>query len=134
MIRMLFADDHDAIRIAVGALVGSEPDIELVATAASGEAAVELADFHRPDLVLMDLSMPGQGGLWALTEIRRSWPAIALVVLTSDGRAATRRAVWAAGADQLVLKDQPVGDLLVAIRAAVETPRETQGPVATIDG
>ncbi|MGL4742772.1 MAG: response regulator [Dermatophilaceae bacterium] len=134
MIRLLFADDHHAIRVGVGALVSTDPGIELVATAATGEAAVALTGIHLPDVVLMDLSMPGRGGLWALREIRRLRPGTALVVLTSDGRAATRRAAWEAGADRLVLKGEPAADLLDAVRAAKRTPREPQGPATTING
>ncbi|MGL5862120.1 MAG: response regulator, partial [Phycicoccus sp.] len=133
MIRIVLADDHDAIRRAVGALIGSEPDLELVATAASGEAAVALAGVHTPDIVLIDLSMPGRGGVWALHEIHGAHPGTALVVLTSDGRAGTRRAALAAGADRLVLKDRPAADLLAAVRSAARSPRESQGPVATIE-
>ncbi|MBD3782559.1 MAG: response regulator transcription factor [Micrococcales bacterium] len=132
MIRMLLADDHDAIHFGVSALVQAQPDLELVATATSGEGAVELAGRHAPDVVLLDLSMPGRGGLWALREIRRRRPRTWLVVLTGDGRSATTRRALAAGADRFVLKDRPVEDLLLAVREAGPTPREPQGPPVTL--
>ena len=132
VIRMLLADDHDAIHFGVGALVAAKPDLELVATATSGEAAVELAGTYAPDVVLVDLSMPGRGGLWALREIRRRRPRTWLVVLTGDGRARTSRTALAAGADRFVLKDRPVEDLLLAVREAGATPREAQGPSASL--
>lgn len=117
MIRMLLADDHDAIHAGVRALVSAETDLELVAVATSGEAAVALTAEHDVDVVLMDLSMPGRGGLWAVGEIRRSRSRTALVVLTSDSRVATRRAALAAGADRVVLKDGPVEAVVEAVRA-----------------
>ncbi|QKE85217.1 response regulator transcription factor [Arthrobacter sp. NEB 688] len=123
MIRMLLADDHEGIRLGVRALVDAEPDLELVGMATTGEDAVQLAGSHDPDVVLMDLSMPGRGGLWALTEIRRTRPATRLVVLTSDGRAATLRAAVAAGADRCVGKDEEVDALLRAVREGAPTPR-----------
>lgn len=134
MIRMLLADDHEAIHLGVRALVESEADIELVATATTGEAAVELVGSHDPDVVLVDLSMPGRGGLWAVGEIRRNRPRTGLVVLTSDGRAATLRAAVAAGADRLVLKDGPVEDVLAAVREAFSAPRQPQGRRRTLRG
>lgn len=127
MIRMLLADDHDAIHLGVGALVESEPDLELVATATTGEAAVELVASHDPDVVLLDLSMPGRGGLWALGEIRRNRPRTGLVVLTSDGRVATQRAAVEAGADAFVRKDGPVEDVINAVRRVFSAPRQPQG-------
>ncbi|GIL35867.1 response regulator transcription factor [Phycicoccus sp. DTK01] len=123
MIRMVLADDHEGIRLGVRALVDAEPDLELVGMATTGEDAVALAGHEHPDVVLMDLSMPGRGGLWALAEIRRVRPATRLVVLTSDGRAATHRAAVAAGADRCVGKDEEVEELLLAVRGAAPTPR-----------
>lgn len=74
-IRIVLADDHAILRAGVASLISSEPDFELVAEAASGEEAVEHVLRHQPDVMVMDLEMPGIGGLEATRRTGRTWSA-----------------------------------------------------------
>ena len=91
MIRVLLADDEDLIRAAVAALLGLEPDIEVVAHAADGKTAVTAALAHRPDVAVVDLEMPGLDGIAVAAELTRVRPDCAVVVLTGTGLKATPR-------------------------------------------
>ncbi len=83
MIRVLLADDHGLVREGLSRLLGSVPDIEVVATAVDGNEAVRLADEHRPDVILMDLRMPGIDGSEATRRVLRNDPKPQVVILTS---------------------------------------------------
>jgi two-component system response regulator NreC len=119
MIRVLLADDHELIRFGLGMLMSGEEDLEIVGTAADGSEAVTLALRHRPDVVLMDLSMPGEDGFAAMAEIRAAAPAIKLVVLTTHGQEEMIRRALAAGADGYLLKESAVEYIVGAIRSVV---------------
>ena len=83
MIRVLLADDHGLVRAGLQELLAAAPDIEVVGAAAGGLEAVELATRERPDVVLMDLSMPGLDGIAATRRIEEESPASEVVILTS---------------------------------------------------
>ena len=83
MISVVVADDHDLLREGVTACLNVHDDITVVGEAASGEAAVEMAGQHRPDVVVVDLVMPGLGGLGAITRIRDSHPTMGILALSS---------------------------------------------------
>src|SRR5258708_29248888 len=104
-IRILIADDHYVVRMGLISLVSTEPDMEVVAEAASGTQAVELFGKLEPDLVLMDLSMPVNDGIQATVEIRNKFPAARILMLsTFDGDEDIHKALHA-GAQGYVLKN-----------------------------
>ena len=116
-IGVLIADDHPVVRMGLEALVSDASGMCVVAEAASGEEAVELALRHRPDVVLMDLRMPGFGGVEAIQRIRAVWPDARIVVLTTyDGDEDIYRALRA-GARAYLLKDVPRSVLLETVAA-----------------
>jgi DNA-binding NarL/FixJ family response regulator len=83
VIRVLVADDHALFRDGVAALLGSQPDMTLVAEASNGCEAVQQYRAHRPDITLMDLQMPEKNGLDALSDILGESPAARIIVLTT---------------------------------------------------
>jgi DNA-binding NarL/FixJ family response regulator len=119
VIRILLADDHPVVREGLRGMLSAEPDIEVVGEAASGGEAVALFGALRPDVVLMDLRMPGGDGVDAIAKIRagRGGGVRIIVLTTYDTDADILRAVEA-GAAGYLLKDAPRADLLRAIRAA----------------
>jgi DNA-binding NarL/FixJ family response regulator len=118
MIRVVVADDHGIVRAGLDQLLATAPDIELVGSAADGAEAVELVARHRPDVVLMDLSMPVVDGVEATRRIVEADGAARIVVLTSLSDDRHVAAALDAGAIGYVLKHAAPDDLLDAIRAA----------------
>lgn len=116
-IRILIADDHAAFRSGLAALLGGQPGLALVGEAASGDEAVSRAFELQPDVVLMDLNMPGLDGIAATRQITETTPHIAVLVLTmADNEAAVFDAVRA-GARGYLLKGADRADLTRAIRS-----------------
>lgn len=113
---VLIADDHDGFRAALASLLGDTDDLRVIASASGGEQAAALAATLAPDVVVMDLVMPGVDGVEATRRIRRlPWPPI--VIALSGSRALMRDAI-AAGAAFALLKDVEPDDLLRVIRRA----------------
>ncbi|WP_275004117.1 response regulator [Promicromonospora iranensis] len=119
-IDVLIADDDPVVRFGLRMMLSGAPDLRVVAEAADGAEAVELARHHHPDVVLMDIRMPGTDGLTA-TETLRSDPRApqVLVLTTFDADAHVLRALRA-GAAGFLLKDTPPDELVVAIRHAAQ--------------
>jgi DNA-binding NarL/FixJ family response regulator len=117
MIRVLVADDHAVVREGLVALLSSEADLEVVAAVDSGEAAVQVTAQHRPDVVLMDLAMPGLGGVAATAHIMAQTPC-AVVVLTTFAESQQVLAALDAGAVGYLLKDAQGSVLTAGIRSA----------------
>jgi two-component system response regulator NreC len=115
-IRVLIADDHALVRSGLRALLASQPDIEVVGEAEDGVAAVERARQLRPDVVVMDLTMPGRGGIPAIEELHRECPDTRTVVLTMHEDEAYARQARLAGAAGYVLKKALASELIAAIR------------------
>jgi two-component system, NarL family, response regulator DesR len=113
MIRVLLADDEDLIRGALAALLGLEPDIEVVAQASDGRAAVEKVMAHRPDVAVVDLQMPELSGLEVAAEVAS---ACAVVILTGHGRPALLRRALQSGARGFVPKGSPASVLADVVR------------------
>ena len=117
-LRLLLVDDHPVVRAGLRGMLAGEPDLEVVAEAADGEEAVRMSAELRPDVVLMDLRMPGMDGAEATRRIAALDPAPAVLVLTTyDTDHDILRAVEA-GATGYLLKDTPRADLVQALRAA----------------
>lgn len=114
--RILLADDHAVLRTGLRMLINSQPDMEVVGEAASGEDALRITRELRPDLVLMDLTMPGAGGVEATARIQREAPGVRVLALTMHDDPAYLRAALAAGASGYVLKRAADTELLSAIR------------------
>ena len=118
VVRIVIADDHPVVREGMRALLSSQADFEVVGEADDGRAAIELVGDLAPDVVLMDLRMPGLEGAAATAEITTRYPDTrVLVVTTYDSDADILRAVEA-GATGYLLKDTPRDDLFAAVRAA----------------
>lgn len=113
---MLLADDHELIRSGLERLVSAEDDLAVVGTAADGLRAVTLTARRRPDVVVMDLSMPVLDGLSATREIMRISPKTRVLVLSCHSRRVVRDAVVAAGAFGYLYKNVPAADVIDAIR------------------
>jgi two-component system response regulator DesR len=122
-IRVLLADDEELIRTALVALLAREPAIEVVASASSGRDAVELARLHRPDVVVVDLQMPGLDGLGVVHELGRALPDCACVVLTGHGSPLVLREALASGARGFLAKGAPGTALADVIRRVSEGHR-----------
>ena len=120
MINILLVDDHPMVRAGLAAVLSTTTDMNVVGEAVNGEQAVTTAADTRPDVVLMDLSMPGIGGIEATRLLLASCPGAKVVVLTSfhDHRQVTQ--ALQAGAVGYLLKDSEPRDLLAAIRSAAQ--------------
>lgn len=116
LIRILIADDHPIVREGLEVVLASEPDMELVASAANGDEAVRLAQKTQPDVIIMDLKMPVKDGLTAIREICHANLDAQILVLTSFPDDDKIFAAIKMGAIGLLLKDSAPEDLLEAIR------------------
>jgi DNA-binding NarL/FixJ family response regulator len=118
-IRVLLADDHAVVRAGVRALLEAEPDLTVVAEAADGTTAVRLAAKERPDVAVLDITMPGLSGAEAAEEFRTASPDTKVIALTVHEDRGYLRKLLAAGARGFVLKRSAAGELIHAIRAVV---------------
>jgi len=135
-VRVLVVDDHALVRSGLGAVLAATDDCEVVGEAATGEEGVALARELHPDVVVMDLSMPGAGGVAATAALRSAMPDVRVLVLTTfadDGRV---RAALAAGATGYLLKDAAPDEVVRAVRAAArdETPIDPRVARALLPG
>ena len=117
-IRVMLVDDHAVVRSGLGAFLTAFDDLELVAEAGSGEEAVRLCEEAKPDVVMMDLVMPGMDGAAATKAIREKCPHIQIIALTSFKEEELVEGVLQAGAIGYLLKNVSADELADAIRAA----------------
>jgi two-component system, NarL family, response regulator NreC len=117
-LRILLADDHVTVRHGLKLLIEGQADMKVVAEAGDGEAAVRQAVATRPDVIVMDVSMPGMNGLVATRTLKKLQPAAAIVTLTRHGDDAYLQELLRAGVSGYVLKQSAPAELLQAIRAA----------------
>lgn len=115
-IRLLIVDDHEVVRQGLRAFLELQPDMAIVGEAGDGEMAVQRASELQPDVVLLDLVMPGGDGVAAITAIRDAVPSARILVLTSFARDADLSAAIQAGATGYQLKDIDPETLATAIR------------------
>jgi len=112
----MIAEDQTMVRQALVALLELEPDIEVVAQAATGDEALAMAAKHQPDVAVLDIEMPGPTGIEVASELNRSGFAGKVVIVTTFDRPGYLRAAMTAGASGFLLKDAPAADLAAAIR------------------
>lgn len=116
-IRILLADDHTVVRECMRALLERQPDMAVVAEAADGRESVQLAEEHSPDVVVMDVAMPGMNGIEATRRILASCPRTSVVILSMHQDESYVLRSLKAGAKGYLLKDSPQADVIAAIRA-----------------
>jgi DNA-binding NarL/FixJ family response regulator len=120
MIRVLLADDEAMVRAGVKAILDTDPGIEVVAEAADGRQAVDLARTHQPDVVLLDIRMPRLDGLAAAAELRQAMPDVAVVMLTTFDEDEYVARALGEGANGFLLKAADPRELLIGVRAAAD--------------
>ena len=130
VIRILCVDDHHLIREGIASVFGTLPDMELVAQASSGSEAIERYRQYRPDVTLMDISLPDLSGIDTTMAIRAEFPCARIIMLTTaDGDAAVLRALEA-GAWGYFLKTVPAEELVRAIRDVHGGKKRVQADLA----
>jgi DNA-binding NarL/FixJ family response regulator len=120
VIRLLIADDHPVVRDGLTGMFSAEPEVEVVGEAADGAEAVRLAGLLRPDVILMDLRMPGMDGASAIGELARRGSTARVLVLTTYDTDEHVVSAIEAGATGYLLKDAPRAELLRAVQAAAK--------------
>ncbi|GAA1352247.1 response regulator transcription factor [Streptomyces beijiangensis] len=123
MIRILLAEDQSMVREALAALLGLEPDFEVVAQVARGDEVLAAARAHDVDVALLDIEMPGMTGIEAAAVLRRELPALKVVVLTTFGRPGYLRSAMESGASAFLVKDAPAAQLAAAVRKVLAGER-----------
>lgn len=131
MIRVMLVDDHQMVRSALRAAIERSTDIQVVAEAESGEMALELLGGHAPHVVLMDLNMPGIGGLEATRKLIRQMPAIKIIVVSAHLEEPYPSRMFSAGAVGYLGKDTQIGDVVKAIRIVHKGGRFVSAEVAS---
>ena len=116
-LRLMVADDDPVSRLMLGAIVKREPGFELVGEAADAGQAIELALRRRPDVVLLDVDMPGGGGARAAVEIREGLPEVRIVAISADDSQSTQYDMMRAGAVGFLTKGSPDDEILRVIRS-----------------
>ncbi|MDQ6601849.1 MAG: response regulator transcription factor, partial [Chloroflexota bacterium] len=127
-IRMLIVDDHRMVRSGLRGFLEGEPGLSVVGEAETGEEAIARVPELMPDVVLMDLTMPGMGGIAAIDALRQSYPSLKIIALTSFADDEQVFPALEAGADGYLLKDIDPDELVAAIRAvhAGESPLDPE--------
>ena len=120
MIRVLVADDEPMVRTGVRAVLSTAPDIGVIAEAADGREAVELARLHRPAVAVLDIRMPGLDGLGAAAEIRRTVPATGVIMLTTFGEDEYILRALGDGAAGFLIKSGEPEELIAGVRAVAD--------------
>jgi DNA-binding NarL/FixJ family response regulator len=118
-IRVLLVDDHKLVRQGLAQFLRLEPDIEIVGEAPDGETALELTRLIRPDVVTMDVNLPGMSGIEATRAIHARFPEVRVIGLSILGQEDMADSLRAAGAVDYLSKEGPASALLAAIRSAM---------------
>jgi two-component system, NarL family, response regulator DesR len=129
-VRIMIAEDQTMVRQALVALLGLEPDIDVVAEAASGDEALAMARKHEPDVAVLDIEMPGPSGIEVARQLTASGFPGKIVIVTTFGRPGYLRAAMAAGASGFLLKDAPAAELAAAIRQVAAGQRVVDAALA----
>jgi len=132
VIRLLIADDQALVRGALSALLGLEPDIEVVAEVGRGDEVVAAALASHPDVAMLDIEMPGLDGIAAAATLRAALPACHVLIVTTFGRPGYLKRAMQAGAAGFVVKDTPAAQLADAVRRVAQGLRVVD-PVLAAD-
>ncbi len=119
-IRVVVADDHAVLRSGLRMLINAQADMELIEEVADGEEAVKSVKSLKPDVLVLDITMPGKGGIPAIPGVLQNSPKTRVLVMTMHDDPAYLRAVMAAGASGYVVKSAAATELLTAIRAVAQ--------------
>jgi DNA-binding NarL/FixJ family response regulator len=119
-VRVLVADDHEVVREGVRGLIERQPDLEVCALATTGREAVDLAQKTKPDVVVLDMTMPELDGLDAIRQIRKALPDTEVVVFSAHPSEDLIDEVFEAGAKSYIEKTEASRDLVAAIRSVAE--------------
>jgi DNA-binding NarL/FixJ family response regulator len=130
MIRILLVDDHPTLRMGLANVLGCERDFAVVAEADDGAAALALWRRHRPDVMLLDISLPGMDGIETLEKLRAEFPEARVLVLTSSEAAEDVKHALGAGALGYVTKEVRRPELIAAIRAVSRGERAISESIA----
>ncbi|MDR5866084.1 UvrY/SirA/GacA family response regulator transcription factor [Halomonas koreensis] len=130
MIRVLVADDHHLVRTSIAHLLDAEADITIVGEAADGEEAIQQARDLKPDIVLMDIRMPGIGGLEATRKIHRFTSDIRILVLTAFLEETFAQRLLDAGADGFISKGSQHDEMVTAVRSVFAGQRYISPEIA----
>jgi DNA-binding NarL/FixJ family response regulator len=117
MIHVVLVDDHTAIREELRTMLQSYQDIEVVGEAANGVQAIEVTGRVRPDIVVMDVHMPGMNGVMATDQIKRLWPETVVVAISTDVTPYIEEAMGSSGAAVLIAKEEVIDSLYPALKA-----------------
>lgn len=120
---VVFADDHEIVRYGLTLLLNGEPDLEVVGEAANAPQTLQLVESLRPEVLLLDLYLPGATGLSLVNEVRQRYPDVKIVMLSGQATVAAVHASLQAGVSGFVRKDDEVEEMIKAIRAAVSGER-----------
>lgn len=119
MIQVIVVDDHDLVRMGLVRLLGDADGIEVIRQGASGEDAIRLAKEHEPDVIMMDVRMPGIGGIEATRKIHRQFPDIKIIAVTACGDDPFPARLLQAGAAGYLTKGASSEEMVLAVRTVV---------------
>lgn len=123
-IRILLADDHTLVRTSLAKMLAMEPDLSVVGQAIDGHHCLELVAILEPDIVLMDIGMPGLHGIEATRQLRQSHPLVKVIALTTYAAEIMAEAMHEAGSVAYVQKDAPMEKLIETIRTVCDSSTE----------
>jgi len=129
-VRVLLADDHALVRAGIRALLEGLEGVAVVAEAGSGGEVLELARKHRPDVVLLDISMPGIGGLEASAQLKQELPEVRVVMLSMHANEEYVLQALRAGAVGYMLKDSATAELELALQAVMQGETYLSPPIS----
>jgi DNA-binding NarL/FixJ family response regulator len=118
--RILIVDDHPVTRDGLRSALSTSPEVEIVGEAASGEEAIKAAEAEIPDVIFMDVHMPGMNGIEATQEIRKGNPEIKIILFTVDESRAAIAEAMRAGVSGYLLKDATASELVAAAKLAID--------------
>jgi DNA-binding NarL/FixJ family response regulator len=129
-IRVILADDHALVRAGIHALLASLEGVQVVAEAGDGRQALQLVESNRPDLVLMDISMPELNGLEAVAKITRDYPQVRVIILSMHANEEYVMQALRAGAAGYLVKDAGIAELELAVRSVARGETYLSPPVS----